>query len=547
MDATFDKLLALPYGYYKKEAAYPCDRLYNEIRLRALANTTIADAILDQVLAKFMQKHNEHWPCCTLNHKNKVADMLNMVMTYYVPKEEILSLMIAYVEFDKCIELMIRENKNFTGFSMITINSFLLNRLDVPGAMISEVIVDYVMDRITSNLTREMFLLVSSCRNEYGCNRLKAFVDKYDDKEKPLIPSVTVLHNVCAALPYSKKLFSAIYQFGERHGGIVLDSTCLSIVCEFGDSDSIRYFLDVTRMPVSSEHLQQVGLSKVFATRALNYMGSHSQINTYRACTEPKIISDKIETLIQYGYMPTYEDVVTLTLKKVEIPGLSRFDHIKCDQKLFHICHANQFYPTSYRFTEPLDMTLHMLELLIMCNNRESFPIVKRHINLHKLIPNQYCLENVALSGLYNAPSILEYFVKKGAKVSYVAITNCFLEETPKTSKLKCLRFLMDKYKEQMQGDIDKYRLLTLEKGAKVEELEKTVSELRASIAAKQEQTVSQIQVTITVNQEEKAPVPVPMLSEKANKKKGDRAYDGIDDDDFNDFFKEKGLGSFAP
>ena len=69
----------------------------------------------------------------------------------------------------------------------------------------------------------------------------------------------------------------------------------------------------------------------------------------YRTTYIPGYSREKMELLINNGYVPDYDDVYYGIKHKIEIPDISRFN-IKLDKKMLDLCQQLNFYPVTYTF-----------------------------------------------------------------------------------------------------------------------------------------------------------------------------------------------------
>lgn len=373
---------------------------------------------------------------CINENKNILSDSVSKIFSFHDPnilelKETINNFLIQVLkmeEYDKCFKILGDKNYRFDSIIYDIIKIRLLHFCD---NWIDKDFCDSIINNI--NIDTNLLLSLCECRNTYLSNKIASIIEKHDGNI-----NIQYLYKACKALPYSKQLINSLIA-----RGILIDSQCIDIVCQYCDKSSIDFILSTGRLPITKENFKSL-------INAKQYIGAYNY-NNITSSSDGFISSggysmEKMEVLIKYGYKPDYDDIVYSINKCVEIPGIERFN-IKLDKKLLELCWDKDFSP-SYEF-DCIDPNL--VELQKLCKKRSKNRIIN-YIKKYQLVPDRKCMENACC--FRNNKTILEILVNNGGKFTYKCIKNC-AKEFPYSDTLL---YIINEYEKVHNAEIEFYK-----------------------------------------------------------------------------------------
>jgi hypothetical protein len=119
-----------------------------------------------------------------------------------------------------------------------------------------------------------------------------------------------------------------------------------------------------------------------------------------------------IELLLNFGYVPTYDDVLFATSKFVVVHEIEKYG-IELDDKFFTVCIKNNFYPFTYDKEHATQICLQL-----ECCKRGTLTKIKELIKIGKLKFDYTCLKN-ACNIRNNLPIIRYILDNSDLKLNY--------------------------------------------------------------------------------------------------------------------------------
>lgn len=441
------------YGYHAN-TNHACTKACALITECYADGKTLLDVTVDSFLLYLSAQPVGYYSNQGCLNKNSacIIPILKELFKDHVPIDKFLMTIIQIRDYDECY-IALTNNKDFK-LSYDCVNAIIQKRLEFSFNEEDTDLIDFLMQHI--EITYDMLLSLSKCRNGYLAFLLSSIVDKYTSEDEL---DKEMLYAAVETLPYSKPIVNSLI-----NRGVGLDDHCLDIVCAKCDIDAIGYILETGRIPILKEHYKSLVTSKE-AHRYQNMHHYHYRSVNPNHQWDKGYSMEKMELLIKYGYKPDYEDIVYGVQHKAEIPGIDRFDII-LDQKLLDICWDNDFYP-QYKF-DCIEQS--MVELQKLCKTRKAADI-KKHMKAYKLVPDRKCMENAC--AFKNNNAIVKYLLENGGKITLKCLKNCSEE----FGANMFLQTIIQEYEKivvaEQKGYTDKIEMLT----NKVKELGGTIEE----------------------------------------------------------------------
>ena len=140
-----------------------------------------------------------------------------------------------------------------------------------------------------------------------------------------------------------------------------------------------------------------------------------------------------LETLLNYNYKLTYEDVINATRYYIKIDNITNYD-IKFDSKFLEVCYEVGFYPKYNHNIKP-DITCLQKE----CDKYGNMTNIKKLIIIDQLKPDAICMQNACK--FKSNLQIIKFLHEKGAPIDHYALKNII-----RANGNTCLIFLIDEY-----------------------------------------------------------------------------------------------------
>lgn len=435
------------HTYYYSNQRIKCVKVCQKINKIIGMYNKMSNHVVKGFLEMISKKSNSWYISDTCLDKNKdIFPILILVNTVYNFTSDDLIKLVPYRENDDLIKSISMDNskeKFQQGLVLRAINSRLVHSCDEVD---NKLLIDGLLDNF-DDWDSDFLIYACKSRDSYFNQRIAGIIDKLDGEI-----SKSHLHAASKHLPFTKATIRSII-----NRGVEPDSKCLEIACQFCDINSIQFLIETYRVPVGREHFQAL----VKAERYLLPVDWNYRYNRryyYRGTPdESRFIGggydmDKMELLIKYGYVPDREDLEFSIKNRVEIPDVSRFG-LKGDKDLLKLCHEHDFYPR-YDFDCISDQ---MLDLQDLCTRRSKSKI-NSHLNTHKIVPDQKCMEN-ACKFKNNSPTI-DLLIKNGGKINTKCLINCASQFKANGTLMSILWEFDKSYKEEIKGYTDKIKEL---------------------------------------------------------------------------------------
>lgn len=355
---------------------------------------------------------------CINKNQDNLVKLLEQLFKYHIPNPLHIEKLIDLACYDICYISLMSNNK-YKKIENSTLDIIIKQRLKYSYYLNSNEetnnLVDFVIKFVDMSLDNLSKLV--SCKNEYLSFILSSIIDKsnleFNDN--------SILYAACHVLPYSKHVIQSLIGRGLR-----LDSKCLEIVCLNCPLEGIKYILENGRINVMREHYHKL-VESVIDTNLIE----HRFLRRHKLEINESIYTqEKMELLINYGYIPDYEDIIYSIKHKIEIPNISRFN-IKLDQKMLELCWEVDFYP-KYKF-DCID--LNLLEMQKLCLQKNSLTKIKNLVEYFNIIPDRKCMENACCQK--SNSKVVDYLISKKGKITGTCVKNCI-------SKFNGAEFLLD-------------------------------------------------------------------------------------------------------
>ena len=257
-------------------------------------------------------------------------------------------------------------------------------------------------------------------RNSYLSSLIASIMDKYDGE----LDSSFILKSVIY-MPYTKSIIQSLVGRGVQITDEIAETSC-----QHNETEDLDFILTLGRLPIKKSYFEKTLISKTYSQKNVHqkniYYGYHNIDNDgFSSSYSPQ----KINVLINHGYVIDQEDLKHSIKAKVELPNIERFK-LKLDQDILDLCYVTNFYP-QYDF-DCIEKSL--LELQNLCTGRSSRAIAQ-HIKKHKLVPDKRCMENA--SNFKSNKMIMDILFNAGGEITYTCILNC-------ASQLNSSQMLLD-------------------------------------------------------------------------------------------------------
>lgn len=191
-------------------------------------------------------------------------------------------------------------------------------------------------------------------------------------------------------------------------GGFKVDSSLLVAACESKDYEMIKLFLDLKIIPTSICFKKIVSNEDIsgYGYRRSRYLGKTNKYND---------ISKLVDLLINYGYKPTYDDIVVATRNHIKINNIELYD-IKLDEKFLEVCAEYNYYPYQLKDINPTTKCLEKA-----CTKSGNLTAIKDLVK-NNVKPNTQCLREACKHK--NNLQTIKFLIQHGAKPDLECIEN---------------------------------------------------------------------------------------------------------------------------
>lgn len=241
------------------------------------------------------------------------------------------------------------------------------------------------------------------------------------------------------------------------------------------DNDDIKefdYLCNHYDKEISIQHLEMI--CKIINTRSsydistniclefLTYVLEHKVIPN-KNCFDliikshhtDKIIKKMIELIIFHGYTLTYEDILLLASKEIDLGNYEDFKDYD-DGRLYNICVCKQFHPSYFDRLKSNNETFHELfkRRLLLGTIRDS---LKKGMRL-----DVKCLQNAC--AIHDNITVLKFLLSKGLVADEVCLKNLISATRDKSVKLILDSFVTRKDVKDIKDIKDNLELISLPK-----------------------------------------------------------------------------------
>jgi len=176
----------------------------------------------------------------------------------------------------------------------------------------------------------------------------------------------------------------------------ILNYDYLNISCQYTKDDIIEYILNNNIKPTNDT------LGIYITNLKLYHNNNYNKI---------------INKLVLNGCILTYDHVLTLTKKKLEIDNIEKYN-IKFKDDYIYVCSQYKFYP--YKHLIKMSQT----SFEILCKNITSISDFKKIVSENKLNITIECLENICF---YGNITIVNFILNKGLALNTKCIKNLLI------------------------------------------------------------------------------------------------------------------------
>lgn len=405
---------------------------------------------------------------CFYVNNQRIIDLTISILKHQLVSLNIFELLLKNAKFDSYLH-NITANKDFAKCSDPYFRLIITTRFKYTNGIKDTILWDFVKDNI--NITP--YNLAELCKCPHMCisEKVSQIIDSFDDKvfTKNIIEEYKLMKNACNNLPYATCIITSLF-----NKNITIDNDIFATICEHGSYNTMKYILELTRIPVTSSHFKAVLKTPRRAYNIKNIYREYSESeseelseseeftelpelkkrdNTYETKTPKKNIfeGNKMELLFLNGFIPNREDIKQSIVQNIKIDNMERFDHIIFDKEMYEYCVAHNFYP-NYKFN---CISQEMVSLQLACNEKD-LPRIKNLIKLHKLIPDNVCMENISK---YRESTIFSYLIKMGGKVNLQCVKN--VAKSYPTHKF--MSQYLNEYEKEKDNEIEQYKKKIME------------------------------------------------------------------------------------
>lgn len=417
-----------------------CITKYNE------NNYTIIDKILDYVTNIIDNKEFYY-----KGRNYKLMDILFL----YIPSDEIGNSII-----DKIINI---NDKIFNiSFAVeyiktnLMINSVASNNLNKHKSMINR-IKNFVLKECKND--DFSFVPFVEMRCPYFANIISNIIDKHDGDIKE-----DVLIGALRFLPYTKSIVNSLIlklkpEFKESY---------LSVVLNYCEIEGIKYFIGRYKNNITSNNFEKLLCSHRYIDKKGNCTDEYGfYVKTYYdKSTVIGYNTDKFELLVENGFKPTYNDIITALKYKVELPNIERFD-IKLEQNFIKECEKYKFFP-SYEI-KGVGKNISELRSLCTIKNKSQITSFFKRNKKDNIVPDRICMENA--SEIKTNKAVLDVLISHGGKITAECVEKnmrvdkySIASEYIVTNFIKEYRKEVNEYKEKIKQYEEKIKRLKINK-----------------------------------------------------------------------------------
>jgi hypothetical protein len=428
-----------------------CDKI---IRLMIYAidnNIILSDYHIEQFYAAITTRSFNSMPCCIQYNTAKIIDFTILLFQKQLPSFNTLNYIVPYTVFNPCF-IALKKNGKFPEKSVEYIDYILTKKLSKSNNSPEDIpIFEFVMENF--DITISNLLNLCACTNNVIMDKLVNIIDNYEGELNETV-APTFMTAACINLPYTKNVITSLL-----HKNFQIRDIDFNVVCYQGNIDSLKFILGLGGVVITKTHFKYLleSINNIKNEKSKDKYGRILQKSENKGANEQM----KIELFFKYGFVPQIDDIIQTIKYRIEIEKMERFDHIVFDKKLLDLCKEYNFYP-SYNF---VGSSVEMMQLQKACHEKD-FPLIKKLIKNHNLVPSDICMENISN---FKENTITEYLMKAGGIITPKCLTN-------RASNYKGNRFILpmiESYTKDVAEQNDKYKNKILELEQQLENYKK--------------------------------------------------------------------------
>lgn len=323
---------------------------------------------------------------CRTHAHDEIVDLTNKLFQNNFMDTQLFMFVLKFKELDVC-------HKHFESITHDYVEDIIDRRLHESCNNDGDrELIKIMFDKIVSNnmLNDDMIFNLLGCSHDLV---MKLLVSHTDLSQKHLTYA-------CKELPYTKIVVEHLI-----NKNMYPTDDDILFVCGNNDGDSLVFILEHTRFKITKQHFQCVFMSP------------------------SRHVMNKINILINNGYIPDVDDVMCGIDNHSEIPHIERFG-IKLGKKEFELCYLENYFP-NYVF-DGVDKV--MIDVAKACHCANASKIKK--ILKCGFVPSDEFMELLAKRFIRTV--IFDELVKVGGKITSTCFKSRFSMLPAKQHKILC-------------------------------------------------------------------------------------------------------------
>lgn len=429
----------------KAEKKYACTFIMDNINEAINKNYVISDINIKHFYALINKGYGKR--TCFVNNGEKIIEFTKNLFEYQMPPIDVLKSLIELEKYDSCYECIFK-NKNFTECKGEFISLIAKNRLkNSVDDSTDETLCNIIINN-TNNYSFQNLLDLCGCSNNIITSKVSQIIDNLDIEtfDSIFTNKDQFMKTACKNTPYAINIITSV-----ANKNVQINAEYFGIICKHGNYENLKYILELSRTPVTQEHF------RIVLDTFRQYKSYVTDEEDDDGNTDLKKGLNKIELLFQNGFIPSRDDIYYSIKYNIMIPNIERFDNIVMDKDMYTCCIENNFYP-KYKFN---CISSEMFLLQGACYMRDV-SLVKKLIKMHKLVPDEICMENCSK---YREATIFPNLIKAGGKVNLKCVKNV----SKSYANNKFIKQYLNEYEKEYMIEITNYK-------NKIAELEKCVT-----------------------------------------------------------------------
>jgi hypothetical protein len=334
---------------------------------------------------------------CLIHNSNKIKEMFNLVFEMmptifdkmYKTDPNLLSRIILYPEYDSCYKYL-NVNKDLNYKVPDEYLQLFINRMSscYSGNETNDELVQFIIKNVEPtvvNITK-----LCKCKHNLITNYVASIIDKSSEEFDDGIMTIA-----CLNLPFSKSIIHSLLA-----RGIKIQDNHVKTVLKYSPVESIEFIFNlVENLVITKGHYNELLTAEVQKNGKLDERNTkitkkvvqklNDYYEIYITTYTSNYTAEKMQILINFGFVPDKNDILNSVKLKKEIPHIEKFD-VKLDADFLKLCQDNNFYP-KYNF---VDMPKEMYELQELCLSK-TLPKIRTFFTKNPtIIPDSLCMKN---------------------------------------------------------------------------------------------------------------------------------------------------------